>query len=150
MPDFLVPILDELESSYTTEAITVSDMLETIASNDDPTMQTPEYLAGCLEELISYAQTTLRKIRQLTDAEPPTHRVAFTVTMPIEIDAAGIASPDTALAEQYATAFVQQSLALRYANGVDLPDDAPDALRDYAIRRYGPLTIRREMPTDQG
>lgn len=49
-------VLDYLYAQCATEATTVADMLETIASNDDPDTQSPEFLAGCLDELIAYAQ----------------------------------------------------------------------------------------------
>lgn len=53
----LADVLRRLFDSGTTEGATVADMLETIASNDDPDMQTPEHLVACLEELIDWART---------------------------------------------------------------------------------------------
>ncbi len=53
----LTDVLRRLFDSGTTEGATVADMLQTIASNDDPDMQTPEHLVACLEELIDWART---------------------------------------------------------------------------------------------
>ncbi len=57
-PQPLADVLRRLIDSGTTEGITVADMLETIASNDDPDMQTPEHLVACLDELIDWARAT--------------------------------------------------------------------------------------------
>jgi hypothetical protein len=56
-------VLDQLNDAHATEAATVADMLETIASNDDPDMQTPEHLAACLDELVEWARQTRAKLQ---------------------------------------------------------------------------------------
>ena len=56
-------VLDELNHAHVTEAATVADMLATIASNDDPDMQTPEHLAVCLDELVEWARQARAKLQ---------------------------------------------------------------------------------------
>ncbi len=56
-------LIADLKNQYTTEALTVADMLETIASNKEPEMQTPQFLVSCLRELKNWADYAIRGLQ---------------------------------------------------------------------------------------
>ena len=66
-------VIRHLEMQSATEAFTVAEMLETIASNDDSAMQTPKFLAGCCEELAGWAESARQMLAtgRAPIVEPP-------------------------------------------------------------------------------
>ena len=62
-------LIADLKNQYTTEAFTVADMLETIASNNEPVMRTPQFLVQCLQELRNWTDYAIRGLQTKQGAQ---------------------------------------------------------------------------------
>ena len=63
-------LLKHLIDQSATEALTVADMLESIAGNDDEEMQTPKHLIVCLDELKGWAEYARKWLKTLPPDQP--------------------------------------------------------------------------------